>query len=70
MQAKSNQNKYRCPYCEKVMKHDVSNEYGQEVHYVHCRNEDCDVYGVGWDIKKLEAYEINKIARVEELLEI
>ncbi len=70
MQAKSNQNRYVCPSCEKKMGHEVINQMGQEVHHVYCTNEDCDYEGVNWDLKKLESYECNQIARVEELLNV
>ncbi|WMM35503.1 hypothetical protein [Vibrio phage PJN101] len=70
MQAKSNQKKYYCPYCEQSMAHETSNGYETEVHLIYCTNEDCDVEGINWEIKKLESYEINKIQRVEELLDI
>ncbi|AGH57556.1 hypothetical protein PYDG_00024 [Pseudoalteromonas phage pYD6-A] len=69
MQAKANQKKYICPYCESQMKHEVNDGYSQEVHLIYCTNEDCDVEGINWDVAKLESYEINKIQRVEELLD-
>lgn len=70
MQPKANQKTYYCPYCEKKMSYEVTSKFGTEVHLVHCKNENCDVYDINWDLKKLESFEINKIARVEDLLEI
>lgn len=68
---KLHQRKYWCPHCEGAMEieehHTVSRG---EIKTVACINEECDYEGVGWDTKKLESYEINKIQRMEELIDV
>lgn len=70
MQQSPNQRVYYCPNCEKKLKRETENSFGEEVHLIYCTNEDCDYDGVSWDIKKLESFEINKIQRVEELIDV
>lgn len=71
MQAPKNQRKYYCPLCEKEMEVEESSGYNSnQLYTIICVNEDCDGSGVGWDIQKLESYEVNKIRRVEELIGI
>lgn len=72
MQAKPNQRKYYCPRCEKEMHYEETEQFGSKVYEVHCTSteEKCDYSGINWDIKRLEKFEINKIARVEELLDV
>lgn len=69
MQAKPNQRKYYCPYCEKGMENNRENHFNQEVWRIYCTNDNCGFSGIGWEIHKLESFEINKIQRMDEILD-
>lgn len=72
MQYKPNQRTFYCPMCEKKMKYKEVETFGSTVYEISCQSseEDCDYAGINWDIKRLESFEVNKIARVEELLDV
>ena len=64
------QKKYFCIYCEGSMEAKVSTlPNGKEHVLAQCSNEDCDAFGIGWDINTLNANELNQAQRLMEILE-
>lgn len=64
------QKKYICIYCEGEMIAEVTKlPNGNEHVSAQCTNEECDAFGIGWDINTLNANELNQAQRLMEILE-